>query len=153
MTRPVFGAGRIARRIFTPEDDAEIVRLAASGASVRAICMALSAGRRGVAARLAHLGVTVTTRASYAFTAKEDADILARLAAGDSASAIARDLGVGHQTILGRTASLELGRAGRPARLRRPCLRCRVPFASDGPGNRLCRRCVDYAAEQSGCLL
>jgi len=34
-------------------------------------------------------------------------------------------------------------------KVRRPCLRCREPFASTGPGNRLCRRCLLRAADMS----
>lgn len=29
----------------------------------------------------------------------------------------------------------------RPAARERPCLRCRRPFMSEGPGNRLCSEC------------
>lgn len=32
---------------------------------------------------------------------------------------------------------------------RRPCLRCRKPFVSTGPGNRLCRPCQQRAADMS----
>ena len=35
------------------------------------------------------------------------------------------------------------------SKARRPCLRCREPFASTGPGNRLCRRCQIQAADMS----
>lgn len=34
-------------------------------------------------------------------------------------------------------------------KVRRPCLRCREPFASTGPGNRRCRWCLLWAADLS----
>lgn len=43
----------------------------------------------------------------------------------------------------------ELRDPSRPPPAERPCLRCRQPFLSDGPGNRMCGPCKTKLADAS----
>lgn len=124
---------------WTAADDATLRRLDAAGASSAEMAHALGRSENAVRKRRKILGLT-TRFSRPEYTQTEDQCIVEMMSQGGGWARyeeIGRRLGRPAAGIKYRVRALRLKESGRQRR----CLRCQRMFASNGPGNRICKHC------------